>query len=91
MSISKRRVLLNAFSRQKLIVWLCHNGTDNQKINRIHELCLWITNYDKMLSYEKLLEKDGSASAQERNLQVPTMRTFKNNNVLSSTLMNNLR
>lgn len=81
MSISKRRVLLNAFSRQKLIVWLCHNGTNNQKKNRIHY---------KMLSYEKLLEKDGSASVHERNLLVPATGTFNNNNVLSSTLMNNL-
>ena len=60
------------------------------KKNRIHELRLWITNYDKMLSYEKLLEKDGSASVHERNLLVPATGTFNNNNVLSSTLMNNL-
>lgn len=61
-----------------------------KKKNRIHELRLWITNYDKMLSYEKLLEKDGSGSVHERNLLVPATGTFNNNNVLSSTLMNNL-
>ena len=85
------KILYNVLFRQKLIVWLCHNGTDNQKINAIHELCLWITYYDKILSSEKLLEKDGTAPVHERNLQVLATGTFRNNNVLSSTFMNNLK
>ena len=72
------KILYNVLFRQKLIVWLCHNGTDNQKINAIHELCLWITYYDKILSSEKLLEKDGTAPVHERNLQVLATGTSVN-------------
>ena len=40
------------------LVWVCHNCTENSKINRLHERCLRLIYNDKKLSFEELLEID---------------------------------
>ena len=51
MSISKRRILMNAFFKSQfnhcLLVWMCHGQNDNTKINRHHERYLRIIYNDK--------------------------------------------
>ena len=49
----------------------------NTKINRLHERCLRIVHSDKTLSFEKLLEKDGSVTIHTRNLQTLAKEMFK--------------
>ena len=44
MSISKRRILMNAFFKSQFnycpLVWMFHSRINNTKINRLHERCL---------------------------------------------------
>ena len=49
----------------------------NNKINHLHERCLHIVHSDKTLSFEKLLEKDGSVTIHTRSLQTLTTEMVK--------------
>ena len=66
MDLSKRRILLNAFSISQFsycpLVWMFHSRGKNNKINRIHERCLQIIYNDKKSTFYELLEKDDSVS-----------------------------
>ena len=93
-TISKRRVLMNAFFKSQFsycpIVWMCHSRANNGKINRLHEHCLRIMYSDKQSSFETLLEKDGSASVHNRNLQVLATEMYKIMNDLSPLIITEL-
>ena len=69
----KKRILMNAFSKSQFsycpLIWMCHSRTNNNKINRLHERCLRIIFSDKQSSFETLLEKDGSVSIHNGDLQ----------------------
>ena len=62
------------------LVWICHSRANNGKINRPHEHCLRIIYLDKQSLFETLLEKDGSFSVHNQNLQIlaTEMHTIKN-------------
>ena len=44
MDFAKRRLLVNTFFYSQFkycqLVWMCHNRTNNSKINHLHERCL---------------------------------------------------
>ena len=42
------------------LIWMCHNRTKNNKINKLHERCLRLLYNDKISSFHDLLERDGS-------------------------------
>ena len=63
-----------------------HSRINNTKINILHERCLRIIYNDKTSSFENL-EKDGSVSTHNRNLQVLTAEMFKINKGISSSIM----
>ena len=48
---SIRRLLVNAFFYSQFnycqLVWMCHNRTNNNKMNRLHERCLLLIYNDK--------------------------------------------
>ena len=73
MDFVKRRLLVNAFFYSQFnycqLVWMCHNRSNNNKINRLHERCLRLIYNDKKSSFKDLLEKDGSVSVHHRNLR----------------------
>ena len=81
MSIPKRKLLMNSFFTSQFnycpLTWMCHSRTMNNKINRLHERCLRIVHSDKTSSFQKLLEKDGSATRHTRNLQFLATEMFK--------------
>ena len=81
MSISKRRLLMNAFFKSQFsycpLVWMCHNRTLNNRINRLHERCLRIIYNDKHSSFQCLLDRDKSVSIHTRNLQILATEMFK--------------
>ena len=56
---------------------MCHNRTNNKKINRLHERCLRLIYNDKKSSFKDLLEKDGSVSIHYRNLRTVAVELFK--------------
>ena len=73
MDFVKRRLIVNAFFYSQFnycqLVWMCHNRTNNNKVNRLHERCLRLIYNDKKSSFEDLLQKDGSVSIRHRNLR----------------------
>ena len=60
-----------------------HSRASNGKITRLHERCLRMIYSDKQSSFETLLEKDGSASIHNRNLQIRAIEMHDIKNDLS--------
>ena len=56
---------------------MCHNRTNNNKINRLHERCLRLLYNDKKSSFEDLLQKYESISIHHRNLRTLIAELFK--------------
>ena len=81
MDFAKRSFLVNGFFYSQFnycqLVWMCHNRTNNNKINRLHERCLPLIYNDKKSSFKDLLEKDGSVSIHHRNLRALAVELFK--------------
>ena len=81
MDLNKKRLAVNAFSIAQFnycpLIWMCHNRTYNNKINRLHERCLRLIYNDKRSSFEDLLEKDNSVSINHKNLQALAIEMFK--------------
>ena len=59
------------------LIWMCHNRTHRNKINRLHERCLRLIYNDKRSSFEDLLEKDNSVSIHHKNLQALANEMFQ--------------
>ena len=59
------------------LILMCHSCENNNKINRLHERCLRIIYNDKRSSFNALLEKDGSVSIHERNIEILAIEMFK--------------
>ena len=72
------------------LTWMCHSRTMNNKINRLHERWLRIVYSDKTSSFERLLEKDGSATIHTRNLQNIAKEIFKVYKNLSPAIITDL-
>ena len=56
---------------------MCHNRTQNNKINRLFERCLRLLYNDKKSSFHDLLEKDGSVSIHYRNLRALATEMYR--------------
>ena len=69
---------------------MCHSRANNNKINRLHELCLRIVFSDKQSSFETLLEKDSSVSIHNRILQILATEMYKIKNNLSPPIIADL-
>ena len=69
---------------------MCHTRANNGKINRLHERCLRIIYSEKQSSFETLLEKDGSVSVHNRNLQILATEMYKIKNVHSALIITEL-
>ena len=72
------------------IVWMFHCRSFNNKINRLHELCLTITYNDKSSSFEELLVKDNSVSIQYNNIHSLTIEMYKIVNGISPEITNDV-
>ena len=90
-SIPKKKLLINSFFISQFnyypLVLVCHIRLMNNKINRLLEKCLRIVHTDKTLSFEELLDKDGSVNIHARNLQVLAAEMFKVYKILSPTVI----
>ena len=60
MDLTKRHFLLNSFFTSQFnycpLICICHRTAVNNKINKLHERCLWIDYSDKKPSFKELLE-----------------------------------
>ena len=91
MSIKKKKVLMKAvFMGQSSccwLIWMFHSRKLYNKINKLHERCLWIVYSGNKLSFEERLENDDSVSVHHRNFQVLTNALYKIVNGLSTEIM----
>ena len=91
MNISKRRILLSVSFKSQFsycpLVSMCHSRANNGKINRLHESCMQIIYSDKQSLFQTLLEKDGSVSIHNRNLQILATEMYKIKNDLSPLIV----
>ena len=69
---------------------MCQSLENNRETNRLYERFLRIICNDKQSSFNELLEKDGSVSIHERNLQVLATEMYKISNGLSTLLMKDI-
>ena len=69
------------------LVWMFHNRTINNRINRIHERALRVAYQDYESSFEQLLKKDNSFTIHERNLQRLATEIYKVKNDLAPTFL----
>ena len=65
------------------LVWMFHNRTLNNKINRMHERALRIVYKNEDLSFHELLNLDCSATIHQRNLRKLATEMYKIKNDLS--------
>ena len=79
MSISKRRILMNAFFKSQLLSsgMDVYSQINNTKINTHHGRCRRRIYNEQTSSFENLLEKDGSVSIHNKNLRFKQQRCFK--------------
>ena len=74
MSLNQRRMIMQSFIMSKFgycpLIWMNHNRSLNNNINRIHERTLRIVYGDKKSTFKELLEKDNSVTVHVQNLQV---------------------
>ena len=75
---NKLKIIMRAFIETEFnycpLTWMFHNGTLNNKINKLHERALRITYKDEKSTFSELLEKDKSVTIHERNIQkLPTL------------------
>ena len=73
----KLRILMNTFVKSQFnycpLIWMFHNRTLNNKINKLHERALRIVYRDENLTFQDLLEKDNTITVHHTNLiKLPT-------------------
>ena len=91
MSLEKRRTLMKAFIESQfnycLLTWMLHSRTLNSKINRIHERALRTVYSDYNSSFNELLDKDGSFTIHQRNVQSLAIEIYKYLHDLSPAIL----
>ena len=83
----KLKILMKTFILSQFnycpLVWINHNRTLNNKINRLHERALRLVYNEPQLSFEELLEMDNSMTIHHRNVQKLAIEMYKVKNNLS--------
>ena len=92
--LSNSRILMNAFSNSHftycLLIWMCHSCRNNRKINRLREGCSRFIYNDKQSQFPELLEMDGSAFIDMKNIQSLAIEMFRDSRNLSPSIMNDI-
>ena len=69
------------------LVWMFHSRLLNNRINKIHERALRIVFKDYNATFNELLERDGSVTIHERNIQSLATEMFKAYNGISPAIL----
>ena len=84
--ILKKTFITSQFNYNPL-VWMFHNRTLNNKINRLHERALRIVYKNDNLTFQELLAIDDAVTIHHRNIQKLATEMYKIKNNLSPTPM----
>ena len=83
----KLKIIMKTFIQSQFnycpLVWMFHNRTLNRKINKLHERALRIVYKNENLTFQELLDKDGSVTVHHRNLRKLATEMYKIKNHLS--------
>ena len=94
MSKDKLRIVMKTFIQSQFnycpLIWMFHNRTLNNKINKLHERALRIVYNNSVNTFQELLDMDNSVTIHHRNLQKLAVEMYKFKNNLSSPLMQDL-
>ena len=69
---------------------MCHNRTNNRKINSLYERCLLIIYNDKQSSFSQLLKNESSVSIHIRSIQSLVIKMFSISRNISPPVINNI-
>ena len=90
----KLKIIMKTFVQSQFnycpLVWMFHNRTLNQKINKLHERALRIIYKNDNSTFQELLDKDGSVTIHQRNLQRLATEMFKIKHHLSPLPMQDI-
>ena len=94
MDSKKIKLIMQTFIENEFnycpLIWMMHNRTLNNKINKLHERALRIALDDDISSYSDLLVKSESYTIHERNLQKLATLMYKVKNNLSPKIVSNI-
>ena len=78
---NKLRIVMKSFIQSQFnycpLVWMFHNRTLNNKVNKLHERALRIVYKNENLTFQELLEKDNSVTVHHKNLQRLATEMYK--------------
>ena len=90
----KLKLIMNTFIESQFnycpLIWMFHSRVLNNKINRLHERALRLVFKDDNLTFQQLLEKSGSMTIHDRNLQKLAVEMYKVKHKLSPEPVQNL-
>ena len=90
MNFTKQNLFFTSQFNYCPIVWMCHNRTISNKVNRLHERCLRSVYNDNKLSFQELLDKDKSITIHIKNVRVLAIEMFKVSNNYPNSLMSEI-
>ena len=90
-NLTKRKLLMNLVFTSQFnycpLVWMCHNRTIINKINRLHERCLRIVYNDNKSSFQELLDKDKGVTIHAKYVRALAVAMLQVSNNYSTSLM----
>jgi hypothetical protein len=91
LTFSKRKLLLNSFVQSQFthapLVWMLHTKTANNKINRVHYKFLKTLYDDNDSTFKELLDKEGTFTVHEKNIQTLLIQMNKAKRDLGPSLL----
>ena len=69
---------------------MLHSRQNDNKVKHLHERCLRLVHYDKLTSYEELLEKDGSISIHHKNIHSHAIEMLQIKHEQSPEIVSNI-
>ena len=91
---SQKKVLLSSYVHSQFaytpLAWMFHTRNLNHKINKVQERALRLLYNDNDSNFEELLEKNGSFTIHERNIQILLTEMFKAKNKLEPSLLRDI-
>ena len=88
MNLTKRKLLMSSIFTSQFnycpLVWMYHNRTINNKINRLHKRCLGIVYNDNKSSFQELLDKNKCVTIHVKNVRALAVEMFKVSNFYST-------